>query len=244
MSEVHVYGVVPATAKFDPGDGVRLIVHRDVAALVRDLESTQLRAVEVVREQWRVLEAAIEHTTVLPVRFGTVMESEDALVREFLEPSHDDLAATLAQFDGVVQLTVKGSYDEEALMAGIVKRSPAVAQLSEQVRGVSEELSYYERIELGRLVSGEVERERKHDGQAVIERLESHALAAKLEGHSAAESAVNAAFLVERGRIDEFSAAVADLERSLDGRIELRYLGPLPPYSFTGEQAVGAPAWA
>ena len=89
-----------------------------------------------------------------------------------------------------------------------------------------------------------MERERKRDGQAVIERLESLALAAKLEGHSAAESAVNAAFLVERGRIDEFSAAVADLERELDGRIELRYLGPLPPYSFTGEQAVGAPAWA
>ena len=65
MSESYVYGVVPATAELDPGDGVRLIVHRDVAALVREVGVGELRAADVVREHWRVLESAIGPQTTM-----------------------------------------------------------------------------------------------------------------------------------------------------------------------------------
>jgi Gas vesicle synthesis protein GvpL/GvpF len=246
MSEVHVFGVVPASAAPEVGEGgVRLIAHREVAALVTDVERTDLRAVSVLRAHWRVLEQAAASTTVLPVRFGTVMADEQAVVDDFLEPSHDELAATLAEFAGKVQLTVKGSYEEEALMASVVARSPAIARLREQVRGVAEAAAYYKRIELGQLVAAEVERARERDGREILARLEPLALAARVEPPSTAESAVNAAFLVDERRIDEFSHAVSALGRELAGRIRLRYVGPLPPYSFTGESAnAGAGAWA
>jgi hypothetical protein len=45
--------------------------------------------------------------------------------------------------------------------------------------------------------------------------------------------------------MDEFSQAVSALGRDLDGRIKLRYVGPLPPYSFTGDGPTGdSVAWA
>ena len=245
MSEVHVYGVVPASAKLEIAEAsVRLIVHRDVAALVSDVERDGLGAVRVLRAHWRVLEQAVSTTTVIPVRFGTVMADERALVEEFLEPSHDELAAALAEMAGKVQLTVKGFYEEEALMAGIVARSPAIARLRERVRGLPEAAAYYQRIELGQLVATEVERSRERDAQEIFERLRPLALAARLEA-STSDAAVNAAFLVEDGRIDDFSRAVSALGRELAGRIRLRYVGPIPPYSFTGEHAMsGTGAWA
>jgi hypothetical protein len=246
MSEVHVFGVVPATA--DPGieeDGVRLIPHRDVAALVTDSESTELRAVDVLRTHWRVLEQAATRTAVLPVRFGTVMADDRAVAEEFLAPSHDELAGVLAEFAGKVQLTVKGSYEEDALMAGVVATSPAVARLRDQVSGVPAAAAYYKRIELGQLVAAEVERTRERDAREIVRQLEPLAVAARLEPVSGVDAAVNAAFLVEEGRVDEFSRVVSELGRRLAGRIRLRYVGPLPPYSFTGETAgVGAGAWA
>jgi hypothetical protein len=65
------------------------------------------------------------------------------------------------------------------------------------------------------------------------------------EAPASADAAVNAAFLVERERIDEFSRAVTELGHELAGRVKLRYVGPLPPYSFTGEIAsAGAEQWA
>ena len=56
------------------------------------------------------------------------------------------------------------------------------------------------------------------------------------------DGAVNTAFLVERERIDDFSRAVGELGRELEGRVRLRYVGPLPPYSFTGDIATAGAA--
>jgi Gas vesicle synthesis protein GvpL/GvpF len=245
MSEVHVYGVVRRSAEPDVQEGVRLIVHRDVAALVSDIEPEGLEPVHALRAHWRVLEHAGSSTTVIPVRFGTVMPDDRTVVEEFLEPSHDELVATLASMAGKVQLTVKGFYEEDALMASIVARSPAIARLREQVAGLPEAAAYYKRIELGRLVAAEVERFRERDAQHVLERLQPLAVAARLEAPSTADGAVNAAFLVEEDRIDEFSEAVSGLGRELAGRIRLRYVGPIPPYSFIGDDArSGTGAWA
>jgi hypothetical protein len=246
MSEVHVYGVVPAAAKPALEErGARLVVHRDVAALVSDVDGGGARAASVLRAYWRVLESAAEVTTVLPVRFGTAMADDGAVVDEFLAPGHDDLAARLEDLAGKVQLTVKGFYDQDALMAGVVARSPAVARLRDQVRALPEAAAYYKRIELGQLVAAEVERGRERDAHDIFERLRPLALAAKLEAPSTADAAVHAAFLVEKDRIDEFSGAVATLAREVEDRMSLRYLGPLPPYSFTGDGGLaGVGAWA
>src|SRR4051812_42581622 len=89
MSDVHVYGVVPAAAHVElPEQGVRLIAHREIAALVSDIDRHDLKAVRALRMHWRVLEAVSTSTTVLPVRFGTVMSGDRAVVEDFLAPSH------------------------------------------------------------------------------------------------------------------------------------------------------------
>jgi hypothetical protein len=74
----------------------------------------------------------------------------------------------------------------------------------------------------------------------VFNRLEPLSVAARRGPPGTPDGAVNAAFLVERSRVDEFSEAVARLADEVDGRMRLRYVGPLPPYSFTEDQeAVG-----
>ena len=249
MTAVYVYGVAPAEERTDvaaPGvgtahAGVRRIVHRDVAALVSDIEAGPLAAARELRAHWRVLEEAISRATVLPVRFGTVMESDEAVVEQFLAPRHDHLAGQLAVLAGKVQLTVKASYEEERLMRGVVEGSPAVATLRERIRDLPEAATYYDRIKMGELVAAEVERARERDTALLFGRLEPLAVAARREPPATPDGAVNAAFLVERSRVDEFSQAVAGLENEVKDRMQLRYVGPMPPYSFTEEEAA---AWA
>jgi hypothetical protein len=202
-----------------------------------------MKATELMRRHWRVLEAVAESATVLPVRFGTAMAGEDAVVADFLAPRHDELAAQLATLDGKVQLTVKGTYDEQALMRAIVERSPAVAKLRERIGGMSEAASHFERIKLGELVAAEVEQERQRDAAWLHERLDRLAVATSHGQAGGTDGAVNAAFLVERARVDEFSRAVGEAAETLADRVTLRFLGPMPPYSFASEQVVGAAAW-
>ena len=241
MSEVHVHGVTSAGERAAiEGAGGRAIVHGPLAAIASDaVEGT--RAADLMRRHWQLLEATAATATVVPVQFGTAMAGDAAVADEFLAPRQDDLEAQLAALEGKVQMTVKGSYDETALLRSVVAGSPAIANLRERVQGLPEAASHFERIRLGELVAAEVEQARERDAAWLLGELEPIAVATSREAASGLEAAVNAAFLVERDRTAEFGRAVDAAAEQLAGRIELRLLGPLPPYSFAGE---GARAWA
>jgi hypothetical protein len=239
-AEVHVFGVLAADDAVEMPTGTRRIAHREVAAVVSDAGGEALSAARAVREHWRILQDLAKQTTVVPIRFGTAMASDEAVI-DFLAPGHDALRAGIDALAGKVQLTVKGAYEQEALLRGVIARSPAIARLQAQVEGLPEAASYAKRIQLGELVSLEVDRQREHDGALVVERLEPLALAMRQETASGLDQAVNAAFLVTRDGVEAFDGAVAALGKELEGRIALRLIGPLPAYSFTPE---GAAAWA
>jgi hypothetical protein len=244
MSEVYVHGVTTASASDAvEAAGAGAVVHESLAAIVTDAAAAGMKATQLMRRHWQVLEALADTATVLPVRFGTAMAGHEAVVAEFLAPRHDELAAQLATLDGKVQLTVKGTYDEKALMRAIVERSPAVAQLRRRIDGMPAAASHFERIKLGELVAAEVERERERDAVWLHERLDALAVATSRGQAGGTDGAVNAAFLVERARVDEFSRAVGEAADTLADRVTLRFLGPMPPYSFASEQVVGAAAW-
>jgi hypothetical protein len=245
MTEVYVHGVVAATDEIGDAEAPRRIAYRDLAAVVTDVGAGSAKATDALRTHWRVLEAVGADTTVLPVRFGTAMADEQAVIDTFLAPGYDGLSEALAALAGKVQLAVKGFYDEAALMRGVVDGSPAIAGLQARVRSLPEAASYFERIRLGELVAAAVEQARERDTALVLERLEPLALGTSRESAGSIDAAFNLGFLVKRTRIDEFSRAVGELGRELAPRTRLRYVGPLPPYSFTpGAAATGAGAWA
>jgi hypothetical protein len=242
---VYVYGAVRSTELSgldldqlgEDGGTVRSIEKGDVAALVSQLDDDTLEAASALRAHWRVLEEVAEATTVAPVRFGTVLADEGAVVEEFLEPEGERLVALLADLAGKVQLSVRAFYDEDRLLAGIVEGSPEIAQLRERLKGQSGAAGYYDQIRLGELVSAQVESARAADTDLVLERLEPLAVEVSTEAPGTAEMAVNAAFLVESGRVDEFSNAVGALAEEVGDRMRIRFVGPMPPYSFADAAA-------
>ena len=248
---VYVYGVVPASERAASdavgvgGAKVRRVEDGGLAAVVSDLQQEALSAPREVRNHWRVLEEIGESATVLPTRFGTVMESDRAVRERLLGSNAQHLEHLLRDLAGRAQLNVTGRYEEERLLHEVVRRSPEVAALRERVRSVPREAGYYDRIRLGELVAAEIARCREQDASAALERLERIAVAARAEEPRTADAAFNLSFLVERARIDAFSAAVAVLQEQFGERIRIRYVGPLPPYSFADADLTerGA-AWA
>jgi hypothetical protein len=142
-----------------------------------------------------------------------------------------------------VQLTVKASYDEERLMREVVEGAPAIAAMRTELRKLPQEAGYYGRIRLGEAVAAEVERRRTEDTGLALDRLDPLAVASQAEAVSKSDGAFNLAFLVERDRIEGFSKAVAELARELGERVSIRYVGPLPPYSFADMELVGGAPW-
>lgn len=235
---IYVYGVVAAddAAALD-GAGieagtVRTVAGGRIGALVSDLDGETLSAASAIREHWRVLEIAGARATVVPVRFGTVLDSDDAVRDELLTPNAERLEHLLTALAGKVQLKVEGRYDEERLMRAIVARSPAIAALRQRVQERSKEAGYYDRIRLGEAVSAAFDAQRAADTDHARAALAPLAEADRAEDPRTADSAFNLSFLVAREHVDAFGEGVAALREALGEDIELRFVGPLPPYSF------------
>jgi hypothetical protein len=250
---LYVYGVVRAgeapesevAGVGDEAGAIRLVAHGDVAAVVSEVEGGPLSAARDLRAHRRVLEAIARATTVVPVRFGTVVADERSVVADFLAPQSERLLQLLGELSGKVQLNVKGFYDEDRLLRNMVATSPAVARMRERVRAVPDAAGYYDRIRLGELVSRELERRRERDTALVLDRLAPLAAAVRSEAAATADMAVNTVYLVDSARVEAFSREVAKLTEELGEQVRLRYVGPMPPYSFAdAEFEAGSATWA
>lgn len=234
----YVYGVVPASAAPPDrtgigGAAVKTIASEATAAIVSDVPAGELEAGrEELMIHAQVLEDALEGGVVLPMRFGAVMPDADAVRHELLERHEEALNAQLAELDGKVELRIRAVFEEAALMSEVVRENPEIASLREALRGQDEDATYYERIRLGEMVAAAVERKREGEAQEIIDALEPLALAVDTGDLAHERVALNASFLVERERMAEFDEAVDELGRAREGRMRLRYTGPLPAHSF------------
>jgi hypothetical protein len=243
---LYVYGVVPAnerdavTVAGVEGSPVSTVKYDGLAAITSPVEGSALSAAREVRAHWRVLQEASEHATVLPVRFGTILESEDAVRERLLEPNAQHLGGLLKQLAGCVQVTLKGEYRESYVLSDIVRSTPGLAQLASRIRSRSPEAGYYDRIALGERIAGELARRRDADTAHAMDVLDPAAVAGRAE-EGGAYTAFNLAFLIRRAHLDDFSKLVGGLTEEVGERMDIRYVGPLPPYSFTGP---GVEPWA
>jgi hypothetical protein len=236
---LYVYGVTWADAARDEaaagiGDAdVRPVPADDLAALASPLDDPNVRARrrELVTHS-EVLAAALERGTVLPLSFGTVFESAEAVVRDFLAPRRDELRRLLRELEGRVELRVKAFYREDAVLAEIVRENPRIARLREAVRAGPEAATYGLRIELGELVAAELRARSRRDADAILDRLRPLSLAIEADEEPIEHQVLRASFLVERKRIGAFDEAMDELAGRQDGRIHFKYVGPLPPHSF------------
>lgn len=238
MAATYIYGVVPAGATLPAEDGIggaslRLIAGDGVAALasaVPEGELTMGRAAMTAHA--RVLEAAHALGTVLPTRFGVIMDNDSEAAGRLLGEHREALMAQLREFDGKAELKLRASYEEQAVLGEIVAENGEIARLRDEVRGSSADASYYARIRLGELVAAAMESKRERDAEAILSRLSPLALATEVGTPAHERIVVSASFLVQRADVEHFDAAVDAIGGAQAGRMRFRYTGPLPPHSF------------
>jgi len=240
----YVYGVVrgdgstPAV-KGIAGAPLELVDAGEVAALTSVAPAEYLEAGrEDLLTHSRVLEATLEQGTVLPMRFGVVVPDDETLRGRLLEGHREELLAQLAEMDGKVELTLKGVYDEAAILRELVAGDREIGYLRNAIAGKSEAATYYERIRLGELVAAAFAARQERDSAAVVEELRPCAVAVRVGEPIHERMAVNASFLVERSGQPKFDRAVDEIGKREAGRIRFRVTGPLPPHSFVELEAV------
>jgi hypothetical protein len=174
---------------------------------------------------------------VLPLRFGAVLASDDAVADELLGPHYDEFAAALRQLDGHAEYVVKGRYVENAVLGEVLKENPKAARLGQQISGADPDATRDQRIQLGEIVANAIEARREADTRALGDAVAEQVTASVVRPPTHELDAVYAAFLVEADQAEGLRQAVEQLAEQWGDRMDLRLIGPLAAYDFVGDTA-------
>jgi hypothetical protein len=245
---LHVYGVVAATTPL-PGvllgrqqAPVRLVVDGDLAAVVSEIDAEARVRRDDLLAHARVLETLVEGSTVLPMRFGVIVETDEGVAHNILEAGESRLASLLNLFDGLVQVTVKAYHVEEQALRDLLRERPEIRRLRDQAAtGPS---SYHSQLRLGETIAVGLDALASADASMLNEQLSGLAERIVLADVAGKNQVLDAALLVQRAARTRTDEGIARLSRTLPDRLRLRYIGPQPPYSFVDGELAGEPVWA
>jgi hypothetical protein len=180
----------------------------------------------------RVLADLIDHETVVPMRFGVVMGSDEEVRERLLEPHADELTALLDTLEGHVQMSVKAYYLDDGLLREVLRRRPELKRRADALNDLPVAATQQQRIGLGRDVAEAVEEQRALDEEMLAAPLAAVAADMRIQPPPSDRQAASIQLLVAVERRPELDAAVDDLARDHGDRFAIRYVGPVPPYSF------------
>ena len=242
----YVYGMVPADVELnsgvlgvgDPPGEVRLVRSGDLAALVSEVDITKpLGTPEDLQAHEDILNSVVTEAPVLPLRFGAVLTSEDAVAEELLEANHDEFAAALRQLEGCAEYVVRGRYEESAILEEILSENSAAARLRDRIRGADPDAAREPRIQLGEIINKAIADKRQADTRLLLSVIGDHCVASVVRTATSELDAVYVAFLVKAGQTGELERVLTGLGDRWPDRVQLSIIGPMAPYDFVGNLA-------
>lgn len=228
MKGKYLYGVIKRdTSRYPLNlDSLTTVTYQNLAAVVEEKEVKDylhLPKEETIKElisHQRIIEKIMEHSPILPVKFGTVLK-DDQEVTSVLEKGLF-LKNILREMEGKIELDLVCFWNEAKAAQMAYKKSSRVRSLA-----ASED-----KIALGKSVTDYLASKREKLSNRILKILKKEAIASC--GHALADvnMLLNQAFLVEKEQEEAFNHALNQLDSKFADLLNFRLVGPLPPYSF------------
>jgi len=240
---IYVYGILPADVELtsempgvgDPPGQVRVVHSDGLAALVSEVDVTRpLGSPEDLRVHKEVLDASATELPVLPLRFGAVLASEDAVAEELLAANHDEFDDALSELDGRAEYVVKGRYVQEAILDEVLSKNKRAARLADKIRGKNPDATRDARIQLGEMINEGVSAKREEDTRVLGNAMKGHCVASVVREPTHELDAAHVAFLVDTDKEGDMERVIENLAHDWQGWIEVRLIGPMAAYDFVG----------
>ena len=215
------------------GDIIHTVHFMDLAAVVSD---SPIMEYEPSRRNMMahtlVLEEVMQAFTILPVRFGTVAPSAEAVQEKVLKRRFGEFHGLVRELENRAELGMKAFWYEHSIFQEIVEETPAIRRLRDALLDRPAEETYHQRIRLGEMIEAAMWKKRDIDAEKILARLRPLVHQTRDSKILTDRMVLNVAFLVDRSRQSAFDEAVHRLDEEMGQRLIFKYVGPVPPYNF------------
>ena len=244
---IYIYGIIKTNepqmfGEIGIGDEIASkvysIMFKDIAAIVSRSPLTtydSLNKEKVIKDlanHQLVIEKVMQHFTIIPVKFGTMVETEDEVVK-FLEQGYALLSNELDKAKGKIELDVVVWWDLQKILAALPEHNEQIQAKQQEIALKGEQVSEEEKIILGHFIEQTLKTEKDRYQQVILQTLKQEAVEVCLHDSAGDKMILNTAFLLEKKNEGSFDLAVRNLDQKLENTVNFRVVGPLPPYSFS-----------
>jgi len=180
----------------------------------------------------RVLEEAMEHghRTLLPLQFGLIIETWEAVQQQLLEPQGDQLLQLFERLEGRREVGIKITWESERELEMLMAENARLREERDSLEGKT--LSMDEVVRIGQAIEKAMENRK----EAVIEEFRQalNPLAVAIaENDPLTESMIyNAAYLIPWDDEPTFGESVEALDHHFEERLKIRYNNFTAPFNF------------
>ncbi|MDP2336263.1 MAG: GvpL/GvpF family gas vesicle protein, partial [Bacteroidota bacterium] len=205
-----------------------------ISAVVSDLEKADLIANQTNAFAFAsVIENVEQQYPLLPMRFGSIMESTDS-VQQMLEKNYPEFQNNLQKVENKSEFGLKIFCDTEKLKAELKSKSEAMNETSQKPASESKDSVFKEYINQ-KLKAHRLEEMLLNYVDSIIAEFTGFLVqleaVKKIKKMTTATTIIDAVFLLEKDKKAELIQAIEDLQRKYTG-LNFILTGPWPPYSF------------
>ncbi len=214
------------------GAAVYTIALGPVMAVVSDLSEKRLRPERKnLSAHNGVIKTLMEETTVLPVAFGTIADSNKALLK-ILKTNRATFVEQLDLVRGKVELGLRVVLDVPNIFGYMVGRHTELAEMRDEAIGKQHGLSQNDKIEIGRLFDHLLKQDREEHAASVMDVLGPRCNDIKLNPSREEKEVMHLACLVDRDKQKSFEDGVFEAAKQFDNNFAFDFNGPWAPHNF------------
>lgn len=213
---------------------VRVVSNGKFAAVVSEEPVKKYPLVrDYLMAHQRVNEVVMQTHQVLPVRFGTMTDSEEKIINEVLLPKRDEFRALMAEISGKEECGLRVRWkDLDKVFREIGETDEKIIEKKRAILSLPESQRRTEMIDIGHLVQSAVQERNASMARTLMARLSPLAVEAKENKTLGDAMVLNAAFLVEKEKQEAFDEVVDRFDADYGTDLQFKYVGPVPPFNF------------
>ena len=252
---IYVYCISdrqPELGKHPDFEGLRCILTRGIFTVVKMVPNSEFSEENLkknlsdlgwldtnAREHIRTISLLMEDYNVIPFNFGTIYNSQDSL-EKFIRDYYDSLIEKFELIGGKEEWGIKIYYNRNVLIEQIDELSTEAADLENQIMASSPGKAFLLRRKKSELIKNELNRLTKTYGQEYYNEIKQLSDATTLNNLLPKELTgredtmiLNAAFLIQRVKANDFNASIISLKKKcVNVGFDIEVTGPWPPFSF------------
>ncbi|HBG47453.1 MAG TPA: hypothetical protein DDW94_10775 [Deltaproteobacteria bacterium] len=217
---------------------VRALNYRDMACLISGpfpagpAEGTSALA-DMLTMHHSVLEQAMDRArAVLPVKMGAKFTSDGQVV-DLMERAYTEFSKRLDVLEDRIEADLTAYWqDLDGMIKGIAAVDGEITLLRERIQGRPANETLEERIRVGSAIKDRVEKRRVKAQSLILERLGKEVCRSRVLELADDRIVLSCALLIDRKKLQGFEKALDEVNSILEEKVRLRYVSPLPPYSF------------